>query len=316
MKSTRRINISGDAHKSIIVSGDNNVVLFYGGNAASEMDLSGVCETTSNPYMGIGSFTEREADRFFGREVLSRKIHSAIVNLYEESGDDEGAVRLLSILGPSGCGKSSVVRAGFISELATSSIPGYRQVQSVVLSPGMRPIERLAKVLARIEKQDVSAIQYAKVLEARLRSRTHEEDADGLRYVAGFLPEIERSPLIIIIDQFEELFDRCKDQHEQQLFIDNLLYAASDQDRQVSIALVMRSDFLDAVSPFQQLSHLMAEQSVIVPAMSPDELRQAILKPAKNAGQAIDVEKKGDIYDKFCQGRNIGLPELFTKNSK
>lgn len=309
MKSTRRINISGDAHKSVIVSGDHNVVLFYGGTEAPKMDLNGVDETTSNPYMGIDSFTEREVDCFFGREVLSRKIYSAIVNLYEESGGKEGAVRLLTILGPSGCGKSSVVRAGFIAELATSSIPGYKQVQSVVLSPGTRPIERLAKALSRIHRQDASAIQYAEKIEARLRSRSNEEDADGLRYVAGFLPEIERSPLIIIIDQLEELFDRCKDQHEQELFIDNLLYAASDQDRQVSIVLVMRSDFLDAVSPFPPLSHIMAEQSIIVPAMSPAELRQAILKPAKNAGRAIDVETVDALIHQ-TQGRPGALPLL------
>ncbi len=46
MESARRINISGDAHISVIVSGDNNVVLFYGGTVASKIDLSGLCETT------------------------------------------------------------------------------------------------------------------------------------------------------------------------------------------------------------------------------------------------------------------------------
>src|SRR5215213_8710510 len=58
------------------------------------------------PFQGLQYYDEKDADRFFGREVLVAKIVSRLANS-----------RFLTVIGASGSGKSSVARAGVIPAL-------------------------------------------------------------------------------------------------------------------------------------------------------------------------------------------------------
>ena len=75
-------------------------------------------------------------------------------------------------------------------------------------------------------------------------------NCEGLWWIVDSLPEISEHPLILVIDQFEELFTECSDEKERQLFLDNLIYAASRKDGAVSVILTLRSDFLPEVQRF------------------------------------------------------------------
>lgn len=309
MGKNHKIVITGNTEQSVIISGDNNVVLFS--NPSLPLEIGMVTEThhTVNPYLGIASFTEKDADRFFGRDKLIDRIYSAFLDLFEKQASDQRATRVLSILGPSGSGKSSVVRAGFLAELARRSIPGYKNIHTAIITPGSRPIEQLAGVLSRIESGEHSSFKKIDEFETRLKEQSKKGNYDCLRFMVDHLPGVDRQPLIFIVDQFEELFDRCKQERDRSAFIKNLLHAASDPDHSVSVILVMRSDFLDAVSHFQELSHLMSEQAILVPSMNTGELESAITEPAANAGRPIDSATI-ELLLAQCIDREGVLPRL------
>ena len=86
-----------------------------------------------------------------------------------------------------------------------------------------------------------------------LRSRKYVRDMkqvndsgrhDGLWWIVDSLPEIGDAPLVVVIDQFEEVFAECEDETERDQLIENLLYAAAQTDGAFSVILTLRSDFL------------------------------------------------------------------------
>ena len=115
--------------------------------------------------------------------------------------------------------------------------------------------------------------------------------------------------LILLVDQFEELYSLCDDEQERAAFIGNLLTAAREPRGRVSIILTLRSDFLGAINQHPELSRLIARQNVLVPVMGEDELRRAIEEPAKRAGREID-QSTVDLLIEQTLGREGALPAL------
>ena len=62
---------------------------------------------------------------------------------------------------------------------------------------------------------------------------------DGLRRISDSLPEIAFSPLIVLIDQFEEVYTLCKDRCERDAFVSNLLDAVADPSGRVSVVMTL-----------------------------------------------------------------------------
>src|SRR6266487_2403256 len=86
-----------------------------------------------NPYLGLLTFQEEDADRFFGREVL-------VADLVDRA----SRAPFLAVLGASGSGKSSVVRAGLVPMLRGGALSGSERWRYVTLRPGPRPLDALA----------------------------------------------------------------------------------------------------------------------------------------------------------------------------
>src|SRR5262249_11572733 len=143
-------------------------------------------------------------------------------------------LRLLPILGPSGCGKSSLARAGLLPGLARQPLPGLQQIRVAVLTPGTHPLEALAGVLARIATDDPTPVAKTQEFAEELRKPSLLREYDGLRRIAQALPDIAASPLIVLIDQFEELYTLCADAEARDVFVANLLHAAADRAAYVS----------------------------------------------------------------------------------
>src|SRR5690606_22892440 len=93
--------------------------------------------TIPNPFKGLEAFQEMDAAIFFGREDLTAKL---LAHLREGK-------RFLAIFGASGSGKSSLVRAGLIPAIRRGELSGSDTWPLVVFTPGIRPIESLAKRL-------------------------------------------------------------------------------------------------------------------------------------------------------------------------
>ncbi|MCP4374993.1 MAG: DUF1566 domain-containing protein, partial [bacterium] len=135
------------------------------------------------------------------------------------------------------------------------------------------------------------------------------EGCDGLSRIADLLPDIETAPLLILVDQFEEVYSLCPDAEERRQTIDNLLTAATDPSGHVSVILTLRSDFLEHTQSHPDLNHAIAEQGAIVPVMNDAELRQAIAKPAELAGHALEAATI-DLLIAQSAGREGALPLL------
>ena len=244
-------------------------------------------QAARNPYRGLSAFQVEETDLFFGRDELTERLWHRFQELYEQA----GATRLLAVLGPSGSGKSSVARAGLLAELQASPVPGPEPMRAVVLKPGENPLGALAIALLppRHEPATAAALSAQRDLADFLRKPNGRGEFDGLSQWAANRPGVERSPFVVLVDQFEEVYTLCTDKNERAAFVDVLLHAAAAWSRHVSVVLTLRTDFIgETARQHPTLNRLFGTQSELVTAMSREELRQAIGEPAAQAGQPID----------------------------
>ena len=241
-------------------------------------------ELGQNPYQGLKAFREMDGDRFFGRDTQIKKLWERFQQLH----GDRTTIRVLPIYGPSGSGKSSLARAGLIPALGKQPLPGKDQGRVVVITPGNDPLEALATVLARIATNDLTPVAKTGEFKKELLQPNTQQEFDGLRRIANVFPNITDSPLIVLVDQFEELYTLCDDEQVRSAFVENLLCAASDSSQRVSVIITMRSDFLGKTQQHPRLNQLFSSQGFLVPIMQPEELEIAITEPAKRAGYELD----------------------------
>ena len=262
-------------------------------------------ELGENPYQGLKAFRETDGERFFGRETQIKELWQRFKQLHV----DYATPRILPIYGPSGSGKSSLARAGLIPALGKQPLPGQDKGRVVVLTPGNHPLEALATVLARIATNDSTPVAKTREFSNELLEQNTNQEFDGLRRIAGVLPEISFSPLIVLVDQFEELYTLCDNEKIRCAFIENLLCAARDSTQQVSVILTMRSDFLGATQQHPRLNQLFSSQGFLVPIMQPEELAMAITEPAKQGGYELDKAIIHLLIEE-CKGQDGALPLL------
>jgi len=294
----RSITVSGGSlSNSIITSGDGNTVIVY-------QTVAAVATQTGdgrNPYVGMLAFTEADASRFFGRDEQVTKLWTRYRDL-AAAAPDQHPMRFLAILGPSGSGKSSLARAGLLAELARRPVGGKSQ-RVAALTPGPRPLEALASVLARIGGPDGAVMttrdDYLQDL---------AKGPGGLRRIAETLGA-PASPLLVLVDQFEEIYSLCQDEGERRTFVAALLEAAGDRGRAVSVVVTLRTDFLGATQADSELNHAIAGQNLLVPAMQRSELHDAIAQPAKQAGRPLQESTIEQLVNETI-GRDGALPLL------
>ncbi len=178
---------------------------------------------------------------------------------------------LLVVSGPSGAGKSSVVRAGLVPALARDALPGSAGWRAVVLTPGRRPVDALAEL-------------------------TGETPPDG--------------PVLLVCDQFEELWAPGVDPAERTAFLDTVLGLLAD-GIVVRCVVVVRGDHVGLLAEHTALAERVGSGVVLVPSLTDDELREVVVEPAAAVG--LDVEP--DLVDAVVadvRGRPGALPLLST----
>ena len=312
--SNRQIAIHRDAIGSAIVSGDGNKVFIYHYQLDRPVEVASTPPSTpelgANPYRGLAAFQVEDAAVFFGREDQVERLWLRLRDFQERATQANPPVRLLPILGASGSGKSSLARAGLLPELARKPLPGYRQPRVVVMTPGSSPLQSLAIVLARIATGDPTPVEKAAEFERVLGKANEQGQADGLRRIANALPNIEQSPLVVLIDQFEEVYSLCKEIGSRDRFIGTLVEAAATPEARVSVVITFRSDFLSETQKHPQLDQIIgSDQCVVVTAMTSADLRRSIAEPAKQAGHPLDDALIDRLVEQ-TEGREGALPLL------
>ena len=224
-----------------------------------------------NPYKGLRAFQEADSADFFGRAALTERLLSRL----SESGEAE---RFLVLVGPSGSGKSSVVRAGLIPALRKGAIKSAPRPFVADFAPGTHPLEELEAALLRVSVQPIPGLL------DQLR-----EDRRGLvRAAKRLLPSDNETELVLVIDQFEEIFTLVEDEAVRSHFIDNLLAAATDPRGRIRIILTLRADFYDRPLLYPRLAEIVRSHTEVVTPLTECEMEQSITAPAERVGLRIE----------------------------
>jgi WD40 repeat protein/energy-coupling factor transporter ATP-binding protein EcfA2 len=225
------------------------------------------------PYVGLEAFQESDANLFFGRE----KLVDDLVEQVRQS-------RFICITGPSGSGKSSLARAGLIHALKRGAISGSDKWLYETLTPRNHPLEQLATAMSAIAlRADMSA----KAGDFIREKATTDPDAlsDLADVLARGSPE---QRVVLLIDQFEEVFTQTKDENERRAFLTQITGAPRKEGGRVTVVIAMRSDFVSQSATYPSLRISLSGQFQLVGAMEPEELARAIALPALEVGAQIE----------------------------
>ncbi|MBT8363334.1 MAG: pentapeptide repeat-containing protein [Deltaproteobacteria bacterium] len=226
-----------------------------------------------NPFVGLRPFENRDSLYYFGRK---EQTHALLKQLYTN--------RFVAVVGSSGCGKSSLVRAGLIPNLEAGFLVQDRDLWEIAtFKPGDAPLYHLVASLASLSGSDSSDV-VGKLLETVQR-----RGAQALVELAQTILKGEDSNVLIVVDQFEELFRfqqtrTTRVREEAADFVSILLHLAKQTVVPIYVVLTMRSDFLGECDAYQGLPEAMNNSQYLVPRLTRQQRREAFLGPIRLAG--------------------------------
>jgi WD40 repeat protein len=234
------------------------------------------------PYPGLAAFTSEQADWFYGRDRLTADLLGRLDAQVTEGGP-------VMVVAASGAGKSSLLQAGLLHQIANGALPaeGSRDWPQVVIVPGARPMREAAAALA-------GAPPAAEVNPPGLPLDPAAADLDALlrRLALTVSSGSAAVRVVLVVDQFEELFTLCESQAERTEFISWLWRVCDPGHAHGPLGLVacgLRADFYaECLAGHAELRHSLQADQVVVGPMSAEELRQAVVYPARVGG--LDVE--------------------------
>ena len=237
---------------------------------------------TEHPYPGLRPFTREESDIFFGREEQSDQLLAKL-----------GETRFIAVVGLSGCGKSSLVRAGMIPNLESGylvSAGAYWRIAT--MRPGNTPIWNLAEALlddsalgGELRAEGIPDPKILSLLLASLRRGSF-----GVVEILRETPLPKGTNLLIVVDQFEELFRYHREggRDETEAFVNLLLTSARHEEFPIYVVTTMRSEYIGDCALFYGLPEVMNRGQFLVPRLTREQQEMAILGPAGVFGGTIE----------------------------
>ncbi|NJO62092.1 MAG: AAA family ATPase [Richelia sp. RM2_1_2] len=269
------------------------------------------------PYRGLAAFQEEDAPYFFGREAVTYQLVNAVKQK-----------PLIAVVGASGSGKSSVVFAGLIPQLKRDR---NRDWQIISFRPGNNPFESLAiafsSILAKfkpsndltaekevlnlpnslIEKGDREVgFEYShqqKLTELELEVDLKASDLALFNTLEKIIQDSPRTHLVLIADQFEELYTLYHYTEERQTFLDNLLNAV-DKAPNFTLILTLRADFYGEALSYRRLADALQDVHINLGAMNAQELEAVITQPAAIYNVQLEEGLTQRLVDAVLQSPN------------
>ena len=247
----------------------------------------------SSPYRGLAPFGEQDALYYFGRE-------GATAHVLEQMAACVTGPGLMVVSGVSGAGKSSLLRAGVLPELREAGLPGLPGAASwpcLAFTPGRSPLDQLAIRAAAVARTDAITVQQT------VSSHPAGFALTAQQAVLAHLTWAEAGPaarpgdpqrLLIVVDQFEEVFTQCADETQRRAFITALHAAATTGNLPGAtgaalVVLGVRADFEARCAGYPELAGAIQDRYLVTP-MTRRQLRMAITEPAKKAGSNVDAD--------------------------
>ena len=231
-----------------------------------------------NPFPGLRAFRPDEGHLFFGRMESTLKVVSKL----KEN-------RFVAVLGASGSGKSSLVLSGVIPALLKENTEEKKSWSYLVFRPALNPVDHLATELSVLSAgagfNQLSDVSVA----ASLHNRT-----EGVNDVINRIRKNLRQQVVIVIDQFEEIFrfspatSRGLPGDDATDFIDLIVNAMQKPDHGLYIILTLRSEYVSDCGRFHSLTDLMNSSSYLLPQIPVDQMVTVIEEPVKLSGGSID----------------------------
>jgi WD40 repeat protein len=236
-----------------------------------------------NPFPGLRPFGVEESHLFFGREGQSDE---ALQKLSDN--------RFAAILGASGSGKSSFVFCGLIPTLHGGFMTHAGSNWNVVTCrPGGGPIDNLAEALLIKDPEYHALNEEDKLIKKTIIGTVLRSSSLGLVEVIKQLKTVDFQNVLILVDQFEELFRFSKmenmqsDQNESAAFVNLLLEACHHLEEPIYVALTMRSDFIGECAKYPELTQMINDSHYLIPQMTRDQKRMIIEGPVAVGGGII-----------------------------
>jgi hypothetical protein len=235
------------------------------------------------PYPGLRPFEAEDQPLFFGREAQV----SAMLRQLEDH-------RFVTVVGSSGSGKSSLVRAGLLPAVREGFLLGTTDWLTIIIKPGNQPYQRLVRALSlatcRTERaQVVPAYDDPLAPDETAALEMLRRTDRGLLIVLDQLAISSESRVMVVVDQFEELFafrragvnrDTVASRDEAAAFVGMLMRSASDSAGRVWAILTMRSDFIGDCEAFLGLPEQISHSQFLVPRLDRGQMEEAIARPA------------------------------------
>jgi WD40 repeat protein len=230
------------------------------------------------PYPGLFAFREENSKFFFGRESFIDQLVIAVENQ-----------PLVIVNGPSGIGKSSVIFAGLVPQLRIKNewlITSFRT--------GRMPFLKLAESIVKTLEPDFNSIEQTDGAD-KLALNLQKPSLSITSYIEKISEKYENKRLLLIIDQFEELFTQVPET-DKNIFLDKLVGAIKNEEKnreltkksKFVILLTVRDDFLPKIVESSLGIFIDRFKPEFLRQMEKDELKKAIEEPAKM--QNVQIE--------------------------
>jgi WD40 repeat protein len=315
-----------DASEALGVQvGEGNTQIIYAYSRQTWADgvapppLATVSGVVDSPYRGLNTFEERDAPFFFGREAAATQVLARMSRQIDGSG-------LLVVSGVSGAGKSSLLRAGVLPRLRWIGLVSIAEASSwpcLLFTPARAPLDELAVRVARLAGADAAEVRRGLdadpagfALTARQAALVQSGSAADPDSPAGE----RRSRLLLMVDQFEQLFTQCPDEKQRRAFV-TALHAATtvrhgpDHEPAALVVLGVRADFEARCADYPQLAGAIQDR-YLVTAMTGRQLRLAITEPAKKAGSSVEDnladELLLEVHARHARASSAGVLPLLS----
>jgi WD40 repeat protein/tRNA A-37 threonylcarbamoyl transferase component Bud32 len=233
-------------------------------------------DSGTGPYRGLFAFREEDARFFFGREDFSERL----LELVKQQ-------PLVAVVGSSGSGKSSVVYAGLVAALRREGgwiIQDFR--------PSSNPFQSIAGALVPLLEKGLAPTERPAAVNRLSQSLQEGQQRlyEVINQVTAAQPAGTR--LLLVADQFEELFTLCEDDDIRGRFLDELAEAVDIQKfldvQTFSLVLTLRADFLGQALTHRPFAGVLQGADVKLGPMSRQDLVRAIANPAKRLGVTFE----------------------------
>ncbi|PNJ93450.1 hypothetical protein CEP13_12505, partial [Cylindrospermopsis raciborskii C03] len=233
------------------------------------------------PYQGLFHFGPQEAEFFFGREIFIEQLYNATQEAIQNATPNPEKRNIIPLIGASGSGKSSLVLAGLVPRLEKQG-----NWLFTYFRPGEDPFYALATALVPLYTPELNATE--KIAQETLLAKLLKEE-DLL--ISKVFPKIQQQNpnfrVLIIADQFEEIYTLCPDEETRHKFLDCLLKSFTPSS-QIVLLITMRADFLSHALSYRPFGDILQKTDIKILAMNEQELTEVITGPAERLGVSFE----------------------------